>query len=234
MSGAPAEEARDRVRLEASWKHQLDSELRAPYLLELRAFLNSELVAQRVIFPPLEKLFAALDATPFDQVRVVILGQDPYHGPGQANGMCFSVERGVEPPPSLKNIFKELQRDLAIPAPPHGNLSGWAAQGVLLLNSVLSVERFKAGSHQGRGWERFTDAVISKLNEQRSNVVYLLWGSYAQRKGGLLDRSRQCVLESVHPSPLSAHRGFIGNGHFGAANRYLESHGFAPIDWQIR
>ena len=166
-------------------------------------------------------------------MRVVILGQDPYHGAGQAHGLCFSVRPGVRVPPSLDNIFKEIQRDLGIPRPDHGCLTPWADRGVLLLNSVLTVEDGHAGAHQGKGWEGFTDAAIDALNREREGLVFLLWGSYAQRKGQLIDTSRHCVLNSVHPSPLSAHRGFLGCGHFSAANRYLESRGHAPIDWSL-
>ena len=170
---------------------------------------------------------------PFDRVSVVILGQDPYHNPGQAHGLCFSVQPGVEPPPSLLNIYKELLRDTGFTPPPHGCLEHWAQQGVLLLNAVLTVERSKPASHQGRGWERFTDRVVAQLNEERTALVFLLWGSHAQKKGQHIDRKRHLVLESPHPSPLSAHRGFLGNGHFSAANAWLETHGKPPIDWQL-
>lgn len=223
----------DRVRLEEGWKRKLSDELTAPYMAALRTFLLEQRAAGKTLFPPAAQIFAALDATPFANTRVVILGQDPYHGPGQAQGLCFSVSPGTPPPPSLKNIFAELRRDLGMAIPANGDLRPWAAQGVLLLNAVLTVEANKAGSHQGRGWERFTDAIIAQLNAHHQHLVFLLWGAYAQRKGALLDRTRHCVLESVHPSPLSAHRGFIGCGHFGATNRYLEAHDGAAIDWQL-
>ena len=223
----------ERVRLEAGWKAQIGAELVSPYIAELKAFLLAERQAGKQIFPQAKQIFAAFDATPFARVRAVILGQDPYHGPGQAHGLCFSVPIGVAPPPSLKNVFAELKRDLGVSPPiENGDLSAWAAQGVLLLNAVLTVESGKAASHQGRGWERFTDAVIERLNSQRENLVFMLWGSHAQRKGALIDRNRHFVMESAHPSPLSAHRGFIGCGHFGAANRWLQAHDLAPINWQ--
>jgi uracil-DNA glycosylase len=189
--------------------------------------------AGKTIYPPPKRIFAALDTTPFDAVKVVILGQDPYHGPGQAHGLCFSVLPGVPAPPSLENIFKEIERDLGIPRPDHGCLIPWARQGVLLLNSVLTVERGLAGSHQGKGWEGFTDAVVDHLNRERENLVFLLWGSYAQAKGKLIDTRRHCVLKAPHPSPLSAHRGFIGCGHFSRANAWLREHGLTEIDWRL-
>ena len=199
----------------------------------LADFLRAEKRAGKVIYPPGPEIFAAFAHTPFDAVRVVILGQDPYHGPGQAHGLCFSVRPGVRPPPSLQNIFKEIARDPGLPPPDHGCLTPWAERGVLLLNSVLTVEQGRAAAHQGKGWEGFTDAAIDALNREREGIVFLLWGSYAQRKGQLIDRHRHCVLTSVHPSPLSAHRGFIGCGHFSAAYQYLESRGLAPIDWSL-
>ena len=205
----------------------------SPVMSNLRAFLLAEKRAGKRIFPKGSEYFRALDLTPLDTVRVVILGQDPYHGEGQAHGLCFSVQRGVRPPPSLVNIYKELRADLGIDPPRHGNLTHWAEQGVLLLNSVLTVERGRAGSHQGRGWERFTDRVVEVLSERRQNLVFMLWGSYAERKGRIIDRARHLVLSSPHPSPLSAYRGFIGNGHFSAANSYLVEHGKTPIDWRI-
>jgi uracil-DNA glycosylase len=223
----------DRIKLEASWKARLGTYLESPPMQALAAFLRAEKQAGKVIYPPGPEIFAAFEHTPFDAVRVVILGQDPYHGPGQAHGLCFSVRPGVPAPPSLQNIFKEIERDLGIPRPDHGCLTPWADRGVLLLNSVLTVEQGRPGSHQGRGWEGFTDAAIDALNREREGLVFLLWGSYAQRKGRLVDTRRHCVLQSVHPSPLSAHRGFIGNGHFSAANHYLESHGQAPVDWSL-
>ena len=226
MSDAP-------VRLEASWKVRLEDYLRRPDMQALAAFLRVQKTDGKHIYPPGPAIFSAFDHTPFDAVRVVILGQDPYHGPGQAHGLCFSVPAGVRVPPSLDNIFKEIQRDLGIARPDHGCLTPWADRGVLLLNSVLTVEEGRAGAHQGKGWEGFTDAAIAALNREREGLVFLLWGAYAQRKGSLIDRNRHCVLTSVHPSPLSAHRGFLGCGHFSAANRYLESHGQAPIDWSL-
>jgi uracil-DNA glycosylase len=185
------------------------------------------------VYPPGPQIFAAFEATPFDQVKVVVLGQDPYHGPGQAHGLCFSVQPDVDVPPSLLNIYKEIERDLGLPRPDHGCLLPWARQGVLLLNAVLTVEAGKAGSHQGRGWEGFTDHVVDTLNREREGLVFLLWGSYAQAKGKVIDPRRHKVLKAPHPSPLSAHRGFNGCGHFSAANAYLARQGFAPIDWSL-
>jgi uracil-DNA glycosylase len=200
---------------------------------QLRAFLLREKQAGKKIFPPGKLIFNALNSTPFEQVKVVILGQDPYHNPGQAHGLCFSVLPGVAPPPSLLNIYKELQRDVGFVPPGHGCLTSWAEQGVLLLNSVLTVEAFKAGSHQGKGWERFTDRIVSTLNEQQENLVFMLWGSYAQKKGDHINRDKHLVLQSAHPSPLSAHRGFLGNSHFSRTNKWLEEHGKSPVDWQL-
>lgn len=222
-----------RIRLEPSWKARIGAYLQRPEMLALAAFLRAEKQAGKRIYPPGPEIFAAFEHTPFERVRVVILGQDPYHGPGQAHGLCFSVRPGVRVPPSLENIFKEIQRDLGIPRPAHGCLTAWADRGVLLLNAVLTVEEGRAGSHQGKGWEGFTDAAIEALNREREGLVFLLWGAYAQRKGQLIDGHRHCVLSSVHPSPLSAHRGFLGCGHFSAANRYLTAHGQAPIDWSL-
>jgi uracil-DNA glycosylase len=222
-----------RIRLEPSWKARIGDYLERPDMRALSIFLRAEKQAGKLIYPPGPEIFAAFDHTPFDAVRVVLLGQDPYHGPGQAHGLCFSVRPGVRVPPSLDNIFKEIQRDLGIPRPGHGCLTAWAGRGVLLLNSVLTVEEGRPGSHQGKGWEGFTDAAIDALNREREGLVFLLWGSYAQRKGQLIDTQRHCVLKSVHPSPLSAHRGFLGCGHFSAANRYLESRGRPPIDWSL-
>jgi uracil-DNA glycosylase len=199
----------------------------------LAEFLRSELHAGKVIYPAPGRIFAALDATPFEQVKVVILGQDPYHGPGQAHGLCFSVLPGVPLPPSVQNIFAEIQRDLNIARPDHGCLLPWAQQGVLLLNSVLTVERGLAGSHQGKGWEGFTDAVIGELNRARNGVVFLLWGSYAQAKGKLIDTQRHLVLKAPHPSPLSAHRGFLGCGHFSMTNNWLSEHAQSAIGWGL-
>lgn len=223
----------ERVRLEPSWKARLAAQFESPRMVALRDFLRAEKAAGKTIYPPGPRIFAALDSTPFDAVKVVILGQDPYHGPGQAHGLCFSVQPGVPPPPSLQNIFAELQRDLGLPRPDHGCLLPWARQGVLLLNAVLTVERGQAGSHQGRGWEEFTDAVVEALDREREHLVFLLWGSPAQAKGRRVDGRRHLVLKAPHPSPLSAHRGFIGCGHFSQANAYLQSHGIAPIDWRL-
>jgi uracil-DNA glycosylase len=223
----------DRIQLEPSWKARVGDYLRRPAMQELAAFLRQRKAAGVRIYPAGGEIFAALDATPFDQVKVVILGQDPYHGPGQAHGLCFSVQPGVPPPPSLENIFKELQRDLGIARPRHGCLRHWADQGVLLLNSVLTVEDGRAGAHAGKGWEGFTDHVVDVLNREREGLVFLLWGSYAQKKGAVIDTARHRVLRAPHPSPLSAHRGFIGCGHFSAANDYLVRHGRTPIDWSL-
>jgi uracil-DNA glycosylase len=222
-----------RIRLEPSWKARVGDYLQRPDMQALSAFLRAEKQAGKHIYPPGPEIFAAFDHTSFDAVRVVLLGQDPYHGPGQAHGLCFSVRLGVRVPPSLDNIFKEIQRDLGIARPDHGCLTPWAGRGVLLLNSVLTVEEGRPGSHQGKGWEGFTDAAIDALNREREGLVFLLWGSYAQRKGQLIDTDRHCVLKSVHPSPLSAHRGFLGCGHFSAADRYLESRGQPPVDWSL-
>jgi uracil-DNA glycosylase len=221
------------VRLEPSWKKHVGDYLQRPEMRALSAQLRERKTVGVPVFPPGPQIFAALDATPFDRTRVVILGQDPYHGPGQAHGLSFSVPPGVDAPPSLVNIFKEIERDLGIPRPRNGNLAPWAAQGVLLLNSVLTVEAGRPGSHQGKGWEGFTDHVIETLNGQRDGLVFMLWGSYAQAKGRIIDARRHCVLRAPHPSPLSAHRGFLGCGHFSTANRWLAGRGQAPIDWRL-
>jgi len=230
---AGASPGREGGRLAASWQAHLGSRLQSEAMRSLAAFLRAEKAAGKRIHPPGRQMFAALDAVPFEAVRVVILGQDPYHGPGQAHGLSFSVPPGVAIPPSLLNVFKEIERDLGLPVPRHGCLQHWAGQGVLLLNAVLSVEEGRAGSHAGKGWEGFTDAVIEALSREREGLVFLLWGSYAQKKGELVDRSRHCVLKAPHPSPLSAHRGFVGCGHFGKANRWLQGRGLAPIDWSL-
>ena len=222
----------DRLKLDASWKAHVGYFFERPEMKALGEFLRAEKANGKVIFPPGPEIFAALNATPFDQVKVVILGQDPYHGPNQAHGLCFSVRPGVRPPPSLENIFKEIERDLGIPRPDHGCLTSWANQGVLLLNAVLTVERGLAGSHQGKGWEGFTDACIDALNREREHLVFLLWGNYAQAKGKLIDRQRHLVLKAPHPSPL-ARGGFDGCGHFSRANDYLKAHGETPIDWRL-
>ena len=223
----------EEIKLEPSWKARIGDYLLRPEIQALANFLRAEKRAGKTIYPPGPDIFAAFEHTPFDAVRVVILGQDPYHGPGQAHGLCFSVAPGVRVPPSLDNIFKEIQRDLGFARPDHGCLTRWADQGVLLLNSVLTVEEGRAGAHANRGWEGFTDAAIAALNREREGLVFLLWGAYAQRKGQLIDKSRHCVLTAVHPSPLSAHRGFIGCGHFSAANAWLQSRGEPPVDWSL-
>lgn len=221
------------VRLEDSWKAVLGDEFAQPYMRNLKDFLRAEKAAGKQIFPKGAEYFRALDLTPLDEVRVVILGQDPYHGAGQAHGLCFSVKPGVRIPPSLVNIYKELQSDLGIAPARHGFLEHWAQQGVLLLNSVLTVEEARAASHQGQGWERFTDAVIRAVNEDCEHVVFMLWGSYAQKKAAFVDGARHLVLKAPHPSPLSAHNGFFGCRHFSQANDYLVSKGRNAIDWQL-
>ena len=223
----------DRLKLEASWKQRLGTVFESPRMQELSEFLRTEKAAGKQIYPPGSQIFAALDTTPFDKVKVVILGQDPYHGPGQAHGLCFSVAPGVAVPPSLLNIFKEISRDMDLPRPTHGCLTAWARQGVLLLNNALTVEHGIAGSHKDKGWELLTDACIEALNRERENLVFLLWGSHAQAKGRLIDSKRHLVLKAPHPSPLSAHRGFLGCGHFSKTNRYLEENGRSPIDWSL-
>jgi len=220
-----------KIRLHPSWKSRLAGEFEQPYMVSLRQFLLERKRIGAVIYPPGDLIFNALNSTPFDAVKVVILGQDPYHGPGQAHGLCFSVQEGVVIPPSLVNIYKELSADLGVDPPAKGNLQHWAEQGVLLLNAVLTVERGQAGAHQGKGWERFTDRIVSELNESRDGIVFMLWGSYAMKKGAVIDRDRHLVLTAPHPSPLSAHRGFFGCRHFSRANDWLEQHGLAPIAW---
>ena len=229
---AVAETART-VRLEPGWLKHLEPEFEQPYMARLRGFLLAEKRAGKRIFPRGDEFFNALDHTPLDRVKVVILGQDPYHGEGQAHGLCFSVRPGVPVPPSLQNIYKELNDELGLPIPGHGCLTSWADQGVLLLNSVLSVECARAASHRGQGWEQFTDRVVQVVNAEREGVVFMLWGSYAQKKGAIIDRQKHCVLTAPHPSPLSAHRGFFGCGHFAAANEYLQGRGETPIDWRV-
>jgi uracil-DNA glycosylase len=223
----------ERLKLEPSWKARVGDYFDRPEMHALSAFLRAEKHAGKRIYPPGPEIFAAFDATPFDAVKVVILGQDPYHGPGQAHGLCFSVRPGVPVPPSLLNIFAEIESDLGVSRPDHGCLTPWARRGVLLLNSVLTVQAGLAGSHQGKGWEGFTDRAIDELNRGREGLVFLLWGSYAQTKGKLIDPRRHCVLKAPHPSPLSAHRGFLGCRHFSKTNQYLETHGKAPIDWSL-
>lgn len=221
------------VRLEPSWKARVGDWFARDDMRALAAFLRQRKAAGATVYPPGGEIFAAFDATPFDAVKVVILGQDPYHGPGQAHGLCFSVRPGVPVPPSLDNIYKELARDTGFVRPDHGCLLPWAHRGVLLLNSVLTVEAGQAGAHQGKGWEGFTDHVVDVLNREREHLVFLLWGSYAQRKGAVIDPRRHRVLKAPHPSPLSAHRGFLGCGHFSAANQSLVRTGQAPVDWSL-
>jgi len=221
------------IKLDPSWLEPLQAEFDQPYMGELKRFLLAERNAGKRIFPAGANWFRALDLTPLDKVKVVILGQDPYHGPGQAHGLCFSVPEGVRAPPSLVNIYKELESDLGIRRPPHGFLEHWAKQGVLLLNSVLTVEMGMAASHRDRGWERFTDAVVQLVNDKQQPVVFMLWGSYAQKKASFVDTTRHLVLQAPHPSPLSAHSGFLGCRHFSKANAFLESRGLDPIDWAL-
>lgn len=223
----------DSIQMHESWKAHMQSEFQQPYMQQLKQFLLQRKREGAVIFPPGQSYFTAFNQTPFEQVKVVILGQDPYHGPGQAHGLCFSVLPGVAIPPSLRNIYTEIQNDLQIPPVQHGCLLPWASQGVFLLNSVLTVEQGKAAAHQGQGWERFTDHAITCLSEQREGLVFLLWGSYAQKKGQFIDRNKHLVLTSPHPSPLSAHRGFFGGKHFSKANDYLQSRGQSPVDWSL-
>jgi uracil-DNA glycosylase len=221
------------VNVHESWRQPLQPEFDAPYMAELKQFLLAEREAGKRIFPKGSEWFHALDATPLDQVRVVILGQDPYHGEGQAHGLCFSVRPGVPPPPSLINIYREMKTDLGLEPPRHGNLENWARQGVLMLNAVLTVEAGRAASHQGKGWERFTDAVIRQVNALPHPVVFILWGAYAQRKAAFVDRGKHLVLTSAHPSPLSAHNGFFGSKPFSKTNAFLEKQGLPPIDWRL-
>lgn len=229
--------ARPAPKLDPSWAQPLSHMFASPVMDDLRQFLMAEKAAGKRIFPKGGEYFRAMDLTPLDQVRVVILGQDPYHGEGQAHGLCFSVQRGVRPPPSLVNIYKEMKADLGIDPPRHGNLTHWAEQGVLLLNAVLTVEMGKAASHQGRGWEKFTDAVIELVARQERPIVFILWGSYAQKKAAFVkdvsQGGRHLVIKSPHPSPLSAHNGFFGSRPFSRANAFLTEHGQPPIDWRL-
>jgi len=235
MTAEQPSAADDRLQLEPTWKTALRAEFDKQYMRRLRTFLGKEKRARKAIYPPGNEIFRALDLTPLPDVKVVIIGQDPYHGPGQAHGLCFSVRSGVARPPSLINIFKEIELEypqVESRLDTAGScLESWARQGVLLLNAVLTVERGRAGSHQGRGWETFTDAVVEILNREREHLVFMLWGSYAQKKGAIVDRSRHCVLSAPHPSPLSAHRGFFGCNHFIQADEYLQQHGIEPINW---
>jgi len=219
------------VKIDPTWKTKLNEEFEKEYFQKLTSFVKSE-YASTTVYPPGGLIFNAFNLCPYESVRAVIIGQDPYHGPGQAHGLCFSVREQIGFPPSLINIFKEIEMDLGIPRPTSGNLERWAAQGVLLLNATLTVRAHLAGSHQKKGWEEFTDKVIAKLNSDKENLVFFLWGAYAQKKGESIDRSRHLVLESVHPSPLSASRGFFGNKHFSRCNEYLEAHGVKAIDWR--
>jgi uracil-DNA glycosylase len=219
------------IRLDPSWKNRLENEFAQPYMVSLRQFLLERKRSGAVIYPPGDQIFNAMNSTSFEAVKVVILGQDPYHGPGQAHGSCFSVRDGVALPPSLINIYQELKDDLGSSRPVSGNLQNWAEQGVLLLNAVLTVEQGRAGAHQGKGWEQFTDRIVCELNEGREHLVFMLWGSYAMKKGAVIDRDRHLVLTAPHPSPLSAHRGFFGCRHFSKANAWLEKHGGIPISW---
>ena len=223
----------ERIQLEPAWKDPLLDTFQKPFMKELRAFLVQEYKQGKTVYPPAKEIFSALNATPLNQVKVVILGQDPYHGPGQAHGLCFSVRPGVPPPPSLVNIYKELRDDLGIPPADHGYLMSWARQGVLLLNTVLTVEQGRAASHQGKGWEEFTDEVIRLLNEREQPIVFILWGSPAQKKCQQINRTKHFVLTSPHPSPLSASRGFFGCKHFSATNEQLKKWGIDPINWRL-
>lgn len=218
------------VKIEESWANALASEFEKDYFKQLTDFVRSEYNSQ-VIYPKGREIFRAFDKCPIDQVKVVILGQDPYHGPGQANGLCFSVQEGMPFPPSLTNIFKEIKNDLGKEIPPNGSLDRWAEQGVLLLNATLTVRAHQAGSHQKKGWEQFTDAVIQALAREQEGIVYMLWGNYAQKKASIVDQQKNLILKSVHPSPLSAHRGFFGSAHFSQANQYLKEKGLPQIDW---
>ena len=221
----------DKIQIESSWKNRLLPEFDADYMKQLRSFLSDQYKNKKTIYPKGAEYFSALNLTPFDKVRVVILGQDPYHGPNQAHGLSFSVKPGVPAPPSLVNIYKELKTDIGCDTPKHGFLQSWAEQGVLLLNATLTVEAGRAGSHQKKGWEQFTDRIVELLNEERENVVFILWGSYAQKKGEKINRKKHFVIESVHPSPLSSHRGFFGSKPFSKTNAYLKKQGLEPIDW---
>lgn len=218
------------VRIEESWKAHLQEEFNKPYFERLAEFVRQE-YADKTVYPPAKLIFNAFNRCPFNEVKVVIVGQDPYHEPGQAHGLCFSVTEGVPLPPSLQNIYKEIEQDLRKQIPRSGNLDRWATQGVLLLNATLTVQAHRAGSHQRKGWEEFTDAVIHHLATKREHLVFILWGAYAQRKGETIDANRHLILKSAHPSPLSAHRGFFGNRHFSRTNDYLKAHGIPPINW---
>lgn len=219
--------------METSWRKELGAEFKKPYMVELLKFIQSERSLGKIIYPQEEDIYNALKLTPLDKVRVVIIGQDPYHGPGQAHGLCFSVKKGVKIPPSLQNIFKELHSDLGLPIPDHGYLEKWAQEGVLLLNNVLTVEDGKAASHHQKGWEQFTDKIIEILNTKKENLVFILWGSPAQKKAANVDSKKHLVIKSVHPSPLSVYRGFFGSKPFSKANSYLTSKKIEPINWDL-
>lgn len=221
------------IKLDSSWLDVLQDEFDKPYMVKLKQFLAAQKAEGKTIYPAGSNWFAAFNHTPFDQVKVVILGQDPYHGANQAHGLCFSVLPGIAIPPSLRNMYQELQADLGVTTPDHGCLTPWAKQGVLLLNATLTVEQGNAGAHQGKGWEQFTDRAVQALNEQREGLIFLLWGSYAQKKGAFIDTSKHRVLKAPHPSPLSSYRGFFGCKHFSLANQYLDEQGAKPIDWQL-
>lgn len=221
------------IQMHESWKTALKAEFEKPYFAELKRFLQAEKAAGKTIYPPGSLIFNAFNSTPFDQVRIVILGQDPYHGPGQAHGLCFSVQHGVKPPPSLVNIYKELQSDVGITLPTHGCLQSWTTQGVFLLNAILTVEANKPASHQKKGWEEFTNAAIQQLSLQREGLIFMLWGNFAQQKAALIDERKHTILKAPHPSPFSAHTGFLGCGHFSKANAILTARGESPVNWQV-
>ncbi|MCL4153352.1 UNVERIFIED_CONTAM: hypothetical protein GTU68_059847 [Idotea baltica] len=221
------------VKIEEGWKSALYEEFSQPYFQQLKNFLLEERQAGQTLYPPGKLIFNAFNKTPFDDVKVVIIGQDPYHGPGQAHGLCFSVPEGIKSPPSLKNIYKEMHADVGITIPHHGNLIKWAEQGILMLNSMLTVRARQAGSHKGKGWETFTTAVIRELNDQKSGLVFLLWGRYAQEKGAIIDTKKHHVLKAAHPSPFAAHNGFFGCKHFSTTNQFLQEQGKPVIDWQV-
>jgi len=222
-----------RINIESSWKQHLIHEFSQDYMLTLRSFLQAEKQHKKIIYPPVKQWFSALNATPFDQVKIVILGQDPYHGENQAHGLCFSVSPSTKIPPSLVNIYKELHNDLDIPPAQHGYLMHWEQQGVVLLNSVLTVEQRHAASHQNKGWERFTDAIITQINEHTEHTVFILWGGYAQKKGANIDSNKHLIIKAPHPSPLSVYRGFFGSRYFSRSNAYLKQYGKAPINWAL-
>lgn len=226
--------SKDQIKICNSWLKVLNDEFDSDYMKDLKKFLSTEINQKKTIYPHGDDIFQAFNLTPFNEVKVVIIGQDPYHGPNQAHGLCFSVKPGIKVPPSLANIYKEIESDLNIKMPTHGSLIDWAKQGVLLLNNVLTVEKGKAGSHHGKGWERFTDKVVEVLNKQNENLVFILWGHPAQKKGKTIDTKKHLVLKSPHPSPLSAYRGFFGQKHFSKVNEYLKKHNKKVINWQLK